>query len=73
MTRIQFAGRSNADEIVELDSAGARYVALYRRGDRLIGALTIDGTPLLMQLRGRMMRSADEWAECVEFAATFGR
>lgn len=71
--RIQFAGRSNADEIVELDSAGARYVALYRRGDRLIGALTIDGTPLLMQLRGRMMRSADEWAECVEFAATFGR
>lgn len=71
--RIQFAGRSEAEEIVELESTAARYVALYRRDDRLIGALAIDGTSLLMQLRGRMMRSEDAWTECVDFASAFGR
>jgi NAD(P)H-nitrite reductase len=67
--RIQFAGRAGADEIVEVQTPAARYVALYRRDDRLIGALTIDGTPLLMQLRGRMATGKDDWIEAVEFAS----
>ncbi len=56
-SRIQFVGRSNADEVrtIEVSAETARYLALYRRGDQLIGALAIDGTPILMQLRGLMM------------------
>lgn len=71
--RIQFAGRARADEIVEVQTSTARYVALYRRDDRLIGALTIDGTPLLMQLRGRMATGKDDWIEAVELASASAR
>ncbi len=70
--RIQFAGRTHADELVEISCGAdhADYLALYRREDRLIGALAIDGTVALMQLRGRMMSGADDWSESTDFATT---
>ncbi len=73
--RIQFAGRTQADELLEIGCTPdtAQYLALYRRGDRIIGALAIDGTMPLMQLRGRIMGGADDWSEALEFAtSTFG-
>lgn len=66
--RIQFAGRSGSEEVVEVDHPTARYLALYRRADQMIGALAIDGTQALMQLRGRMITNNTDWADSLTFA-----
>ena len=48
--KIQFAGIADADEIVVVDGGiGAqKFLAWYRRGDRLVGALAMDAAKLLM-------------------------
>lgn len=67
--RIQFVGLPQCDEVcvVEPYEPGGRGVALYRDGDRLIGALTIDGQSLIMKFRGMIMKGRS-FAEAVEFA-----
>ncbi len=72
--RIQFAGRATEAELVEIGCRPdvAAYLALYRRGDTFVGALAIDGTVALMQLRGRLMSGADDFEEVREFAESLG-
>lgn len=69
--RIQFVGSPDADEVVLVDGdpgAGGRWVALYRRGDRLIGALTVNGQTEIMKYRVMIQKGAG-WDEALEFAA----
>ncbi|MFZ2174691.1 MAG: FAD-dependent oxidoreductase [Rhodococcus sp. (in: high G+C Gram-positive bacteria)] len=67
--RIQFVGVPQADEIVvvdgELDSD--RWVALYREGDRLVGALALNGQTVIMKYRGLLMKAAT-WDDALAFA-----
>ena len=69
--RIQFVGDPGADEVrlVEGDvTRGGRWVALYREGNRLIGALTVNGQTEIMKYRMMIAKSAT-WTEALEFAA----
>jgi 3-phenylpropionate/trans-cinnamate dioxygenase ferredoxin reductase subunit len=65
--KIQLAGRSSgADEVrvVEGDPAERRFVALYRRGNRLAGVLAMNRPRLLMTYRGLVERRAT-WDEAL--------
>ncbi len=69
--RIQFVGSPDADEVVVVDgdvSAGDKWVALYRRGDRLIGALTVNGQTVIMKYRVMISKGAT-WDDALAFAA----
>jgi len=69
--RIQFVGDPAADEVrlVEGDvTDDGRWVALYREGDRLIGALTVNGQAEIMKYRGMITKGAT-WDEALAFAA----
>lgn len=68
--RIQFVGiAAGADEIQlvagDLDSDG--FLVLYRRGDRLLGALGLEQRAQIMKYRAMIGRQA-EWSEALEFA-----
>lgn len=67
--RIQFVGVPQADEIVVVDGDldSDRWVALYREGDRLVGALTLDGQAVIMKYRGMLMKGAT-WDDALAFA-----
>ncbi|MCW2856555.1 MAG: thcD1 [Marmoricola sp.] len=70
--RIQFVGAPEADEVrlVEGDpesEATGRWVALYREGDRLIGALTVNGQSEIMKYRVMIARGVT-WDEALEHA-----
>ncbi|NBH07920.1 oxidoreductase C-terminal domain-containing protein, partial [Amycolatopsis sp. SID8362] len=62
--RIQFVGTPEADEVV---TAGD--TTLYRRGDRLVGALTVDRPREIMKHRRRIAGRA-HWADALAFAGT---
>ena len=69
-SRIQFVGVPATDEIqvVEGDpEAGGRMVALYREGDRLVGALTVNGQNVIMKYRGLIMKRTS-WTDALAFA-----
>jgi NADPH-dependent 2,4-dienoyl-CoA reductase/sulfur reductase-like enzyme len=69
--RIQFAGSPAADEIVVVDgdlAAENRLVALYRDGDRLAGALTVNGRAEIMKYR-LLIQNRASWADGLSFAA----
>ncbi|MDA3644187.1 FAD-dependent oxidoreductase [Saccharopolyspora indica] len=68
--RIQFVGVPGADEVRIVSGAadGDRFVALYRRGDRLSGVLTLNGQAVIMKYRGLLTRRAS-WAEALDFTA----
>jgi NADPH-dependent 2,4-dienoyl-CoA reductase/sulfur reductase-like enzyme len=68
-SRIQFTGSPAADEVrvVSGSPAARKFVALYRRGDRVIGALTLNRPSLIMKLRALVARRAS-WADAVGFA-----
>jgi NADPH-dependent 2,4-dienoyl-CoA reductase/sulfur reductase-like enzyme len=67
--RIQFAGIAGEDEVRVVEGeAGGRLVALYREGDRLVGALTVDAPARVMKYRGLITRGAS-WSEGLAFAA----
>ena len=71
-SRIQFVGSPEADEVRIVDgdvNRDGRWVALYRSGDRLIGALTVNGPTEIMKYRGLIMKQAS-WHEALAFAAT---
>jgi len=68
--RIQFVGSPDADEVELVDGdpdAGGRWVALYRRGDRLIGALTVNGQAEIMKYRGQILKGSS-WEDALAFA-----
>ncbi len=70
--RIQFVGSPEADEVRLVDGDPAedrRWVALYRRGDRLIGALTVNGQAEIMKYRGQILKAAS-WDDALAFAET---
>jgi 3-phenylpropionate/trans-cinnamate dioxygenase ferredoxin reductase component len=72
--KIQLAGRSSdADEVRVVDGSveERRFVALYRRGDRLIGALAMNRPRLLVTFRGLVERRAT-WAEALAEAGLGG-
>ena len=68
--RIQFVGSPNADEVrVVAGEPGVsdQWVALYRRGDRLIGALTVNGQTVIMKYRVMITKGAS-WDDALAFA-----
>jgi NADPH-dependent 2,4-dienoyl-CoA reductase/sulfur reductase-like enzyme len=70
-SRIQFVGDPEADEVRLVDGVvaeGGRWVALYRRADRLIGALTVNGQTDIMKYRVLISKGVS-WDEALEFAA----
>lgn len=70
-SRIQFVGVPSADQVEivdgDLDTDG-RCVALYREGDRLAGALAINGQNVIMKYRGLLAKKTS-WQEALAFAA----
>ena len=68
-SRIQFVGRSTADEIrvVHGSIEERKFVALYRRGNRLIGALGLNWPKLLMQYYVQIGKRVS-WDEAIGFA-----
>ncbi len=69
-SRIQFVGLPAADEVrlVEGDlDGGERWVALYRKGDRLVGALTVNGQTVVMKYR-RLISQRASWGDGLDFA-----
>jgi hypothetical protein len=68
--RIQFVGSPDSDEVLVVDgdpAGGSRWVALYRRGDRLIGALTVNGQADIMKYRVQIMKGGS-WNDALDFA-----
>ncbi|WP_317612709.1 NAD(P)/FAD-dependent oxidoreductase [Rhodococcus opacus] len=69
-SRIQFVGIPHADEVTvvagDLDTDGT-LVALYRSGDLLTGALTINGQTMIMKYRNLIAKRAS-WAGALAFA-----
>ncbi len=67
--RIQFVGLAAADEVSV--AAGSldpeRFIALYRRGDRLIGALALNCSAQIMKYRALIAKNAS-WSDALEFA-----
>jgi NADPH-dependent 2,4-dienoyl-CoA reductase/sulfur reductase-like enzyme len=67
--RIQLVGVPGADElrVVEGRVADDKFVACYRRGDRVVGTLTIDQPAAVMKYRRKIANHAS-WQELLEFA-----
>ena len=68
--RIQFVGSPEADEVRLVDGDvedGERWVALYRRADRLIGALTLNGPGEIMKYRNQIA-AGGSWNDALAFA-----
>jgi NADPH-dependent 2,4-dienoyl-CoA reductase/sulfur reductase-like enzyme len=70
-TRIQFVGvAGDADvTVVDGDIESHRFVALYHRGDRLVGALTLDRPTEIMKYRG-LIACRVSWSDALAFAGT---
>jgi NADPH-dependent 2,4-dienoyl-CoA reductase/sulfur reductase-like enzyme len=68
-SRIQFVGIPEADEIrvVSEELGEDKFLALYRRGDRLTGCISIDRPTQIMKYR-RMIAQSKSWADSLEFA-----
>ena len=69
-SRIQFVGVPESEEVLvvagDVDHDD-RWTALYRQGDRLVGALTLNGQTVIMKYR-RMIAQKASWGEALEFA-----
>ena len=66
-SRIQFVGTARADEVAVVDPDPERFLALYRRAGRVVGALTINRARDVMKLRRRIADRA-AWADALAFA-----
>ncbi|MFD4250028.1 NAD(P)/FAD-dependent oxidoreductase [Amycolatopsis thermoflava] len=68
-SRIQFVGVPGADEhrVVAGSADDGELVALYREGDRLVGALLVDQPSSTMKYRGLIARRTS-WADALAFA-----
>jgi NADPH-dependent 2,4-dienoyl-CoA reductase/sulfur reductase-like enzyme len=68
-SRIQFAGIPHGEpEVVTGSWDDEAFVALYRDGDRLVGALTLDRRADIMKYRALIARRAD-WCTALDLAA----
>lgn len=75
--RVQFLGRAHADDHVEVvlgstepDHDGAvKFLALYRSGNRLHGALGVNAPRWAMKMRGQLLEQAS-WDDALAHAAT---
>lgn len=67
--RIQFVGIPTADEIrvVSKELGEDKFLGLYRRGDRIIGAISIDRQAQIMKYR-RLIAQHKSWDDALEFA-----
>lgn len=69
-SRIQFVGIiTDADEVGLVEGVlgvDRRWVALYRKGDRLVGALAVNGQNVIMKYRMLIMREAT-WQDALAF------
>lgn len=68
--RIQFVGSPEADEVRLVDGDlkdGQRWIALYRRDDRLIGALTLNGPSEIMKYRNQIA-TRGSWSDALAWA-----
>lgn len=65
--RVQFVGTPRADEVRLVGEPGPGAIALYRRGERVVGALTIDRPRDVMKLR-RRVADRGGWEEALEHA-----
>jgi NADPH-dependent 2,4-dienoyl-CoA reductase/sulfur reductase-like enzyme len=71
--RVQFLGRaSEEDEVVIATGAVAeeKFLALYRSGDRLHGALGVNAPRWVMRMRGSLVEQAS-WDDALAVAASF--
>ncbi|WP_028936884.1 NAD(P)/FAD-dependent oxidoreductase [Pseudonocardia spinosispora] len=68
-SRIQFVGTPAADEIrvISEELGEDKFLALYRRGDRITGCITIDRPTQVMKYR-RLIAQSKSWQEALEFA-----
>jgi NADPH-dependent 2,4-dienoyl-CoA reductase/sulfur reductase-like enzyme len=72
--RIQMLGTAEADEVRVVhpggtdDDTARGFLALYRRGDQVVGALSIDRPRDIMKFRKRIA-DGGSWDEALEFAA----
>ncbi len=68
-SRIQFVGIPRADEIrvVSAELGDEHFLALYRRGDRIGGVLTVDRPTQIMKYK-RMIAQQASWADTLAFA-----
>ncbi|XVQ06418.1 NAD(P)/FAD-dependent oxidoreductase [Spirillospora sp. CA-255316] len=68
--RLQFVGLPSADEVQVVigDPDSKSFLALYRRGDRITGALGLDQRRLVMRIRG-MIAARASWGEAMELVA----
>jgi NADPH-dependent 2,4-dienoyl-CoA reductase/sulfur reductase-like enzyme len=69
-SRLQFVGLPQADSVSVVDGSveDSRWVALYRAGDRLVGALARNGQSVIMKYRGLIGKRAS-WDDALAFAA----
>ncbi|WP_032404240.1 NAD(P)/FAD-dependent oxidoreductase [Rhodococcoides fascians] len=68
--RIQFVGSPVCDDVVAVEGTPGedqRWVALYRRHDTVVGALTVNAQSEIMKYRGLIGRCAS-WTEATAFA-----
>jgi hypothetical protein len=66
--RIQFVGTPDADEVLRADDGGdGRALLLYRRGDRLVGTMTVDRPTEIMKYR-RLVAARAPLAEALDLA-----
>lgn len=67
--RIQFVGIPQADEIrvVSRELGEDNFLALYRKGDRITGCISIDRPAQIMKFR-RMILKSEPWSAALEFA-----
>lgn len=67
--RIQFVGTTQSDrvEVIETDGSG-RFVAFFGRGDRLVGAATLNHQRTVMKLR-RHIQARGTWADALSILA----
>jgi NADPH-dependent 2,4-dienoyl-CoA reductase/sulfur reductase-like enzyme len=70
-SRIQFVGEPGGSEpeIIDREWERGKLLALYRRGDEIAGALTVNRPALIMKLR-RLIAARASWRETVELASS---
>jgi NADPH-dependent 2,4-dienoyl-CoA reductase/sulfur reductase-like enzyme len=75
--RVQFLGRASADDQVEVvlgstepnEDGKVKFMALYRTGDRVHGALGVNAPRWVMKMRGTLLEQAS-WDDALAHAAT---
>lgn len=53
--------------MVSAETGDPRFLALYRRADRLVGTITIDRPTQIMKYK-RLIATRASWADALEFA-----